>query len=584
MSKRQRTKNDILSENIGLKYKKAHEKWGGQLEPIGNNSFRWYHNGNCFNAIGFGNPYPLKIDDYLKELDEKESSSQLPVKKEKIFDAVPTLQAENLVSAIWERVENKIVPDMLLRCFNQDGLAETCGRILQTDVFFRSETDSFYIKAHSQYFKIDTSDLVFYSIRQIGRKLNDLKYQFNGEGVEALSRSLRVTTKYSGLKSIQALMKTEPSLIRMNDEIDPHGFIMTPDGSRDPFTGKIIIKPGAVYTMQMGVSPEFDKHPKQFFKFLHDIFYEEISGRTEEENKSEAMSIIDRLLDIIAAALTGIASQLEKFLIFSGKGGTGKQQLLELLEIIFGEYFQWMRPESLYETNSGGDTPRSDLLRIQGSLIVGISEPSDAKLSASLFKTLGSGEPIPCRPHHSRNVIEVRPRALFIIAANRKPYLVHDDGTKRRIEVYEFTHEFYNSDERVPDIGKKIALAEGGAILGELMRRAKCWQERGGDLLQITQSETVKNWTDNYIGWSDVIGRFLSDETFSGLGDLAPVKEVFNRFSIWADQNGETRMTGRALGEALHERGIGKVKKETGWKYTGITLKPERLHYIFDKE
>jgi hypothetical protein len=33
-------------------------------------------------------------------------------------------------------------------------------------------------------------------------------------------------------------------------------------------------------------------------------------------------------------------------------------------------------------------------------------------------------------------------------------------------------------------------------------------------------------------------------------------------------------MTGRALGEALGERGYKKIKKTDGWKFTGIKLKP----------
>lgn len=491
-----------------------------------------------------------------------------PKIKDEVFEAVPTLQAENLVNGLWGNVENKIFPGLLYRCFTEEGISETCGKILQAEIFYKSITDEFFIKEHNNFYKPDYSNLIFYAIRQIGRKLNQLKFQFNGEGAEALGKALKKTTTHSGLKAIYTLLKSEPYLIRMPDEIDPHGLLMTPTGSRDPYTAEILNKPGAVFTRCTAYDPQPGGVPVQFYKFLYEIF--------KQDDEQETTDIINRLLDIIAAALTGNAPQLEKVIIFSGKGGTGKQQVLELFEKVLNDYFIWMRPESLYETQSGGDTPRSDLFRIQGALIIGVSEPSDAKLSASLFKTLGSGEPIPCRPHHSRTVIEVRPRGLFIIAANRKPFITHDSGVDRRIENYEFSRNFFDSEDRVNDIGKKIAESEGPEILADLIRRAGAWRDRGGDLQHITESEIVKKWTADYIGWSDVMGRFLSEETDLKPGGLCSVSAIHKRYIQWADNNKENQMSSRALGEALNERGIKKVKKEDGWKFTGIELKPDK--------
>jgi phage/plasmid-associated DNA primase len=398
-------------------------------------------------------------------------------------------------------------------------------------------------------------------------------------------RSLSKLTKVSGLNAIYSLIKIQPTIIRTNDEINPQYLLMTPDlGSIDPLSGEVITKPGAVFNRCTGVTPDIGGHvPTEFYKFLHAIFEINDPDKTENENFEAAQSVIDRLLDTFAIALSGRAGDIEIIISFSGQGGTGKQQLLELLERIAGSYFTWMRPDSLYESNTGGDTPRSDLLRIVYSLFIAISEPSDQKISASLFKTLGSCEPIPCRPHHSKQVIEVRSRGLVLIASNRKPYLIHDEGTKRRLECYEFQHKFSESDERITDIGKKIAALEGPQILNDLIKRAGAWKARGGEKQHISQSDTVKRWTTQYITWSDTIGRFLDDETEAIPGELASVSEVQRRFVFWADKLGENRMSSRALGEALAERGVKKIKKETGWKFTGIRLKPnaeaERADY-----
>jgi hypothetical protein len=272
-----------------------------------------------------------------------------PKIKEQIFDAVPTLQAENLVDKVWKEIENKIIPAVLFHCFTEEGIAETCGKILQDEIFYKSLTDEFYIKEYGQFYKQDFSNLVFYAIRQIGRKLNQLKYQFNGEGAEALAKALRKTTTHSGLKAIYTLLKSEPYLIRMSNEINPPGLLMTPSGSRDPFTAEIINRPGAVFTRCTAYDPKPGGVPTQFYKFLYDIFEQNNPDKKPEENEQDTTDIINRLLDIIAVAITGNAPQLEKVLILSGKAGTGKQQLLELLEKVLGNYFIWMRPESLYK-------------------------------------------------------------------------------------------------------------------------------------------------------------------------------------------------------------------------------------------
>ncbi|HPA72693.1 MAG TPA: hypothetical protein PKY31_10515, partial [Spirochaetota bacterium] len=342
--------------------------------------------------------------------------------KSEIRDAVPVLQAETFADNIWYSVVDKIVPECLFNCFNEDGIAQTAAKILQNEIFYKPETDQFFIRIHSQYYQIDLGNIVFFAIRQIGRRLNQIKGQFAGDAGEALAKALKKTGANAGLRAIMSIMKTEPSLIRMNDEIDPHGLIMTPGGARVPFGGDKLTRPGAVFTRCTNYDPEVGAVPVEFYKFLFDIFKIENPQKSEKNNEEATGTVVDRLLDIIAVAQAGYAPKIEKVPVLSGKGGTGKQQFLECLEKVFGSYFLWMRPESLYETKSAaGDTPRSDLFRIQTSLINGISEPSDAKISASLFKTLGSGEPIPCRPHHSQNVIDVRPRGLFIIASKRKP-------------------------------------------------------------------------------------------------------------------------------------------------------------------
>ena len=77
------------------------------------------------------------------------------------------------------------------------------------------------------------------------------------------------------------------------------------------------------------------------------------------------------------------------------------------------------------------------------------------------------------------------------------------------------------------------------------------------------------------------MGRFLTEQTETKSGGLCPVSSLHKRFIEWADENGENRMSSRALGEALSERGIKKIKKPDGWKFTGIDLKPKPIKEIY---
>lgn len=264
---------------------------------------------------------------------------------------------------------------------------------------------------------------------------------------------------------------------------------------------------------------------------------------------------------------------LEKIIYLHGKGGTGKSQIIELLQKILKDYYHTLSPHSLYETNFGGDLPRSDLLKLNGPLIIGISEISDAKISSSLIKTLASGESIQCRAQHSRVLTEIKPRGLFIITSNTLPTLAYDSGIKRRIECYECNNEFHNSEKRIPDIGKKIANEEGAIILGHLLSRAASWKAKGGDVQHITESSIVDGWNKRFLDFSDLIGQFLSTETEQASNLSCPVAEFYSRFKEFCYRNGEECITKSRLVEALNERGIIKKKRNDCERFIGVALK-----------
>lgn len=488
-----------------------------------------------------------------------------------VLDAIPERKAEAIVSAKWSAIESKIVPGMLFDCFTEDGQAAVVSEIIRDEFFFmpnEGRNGTFYIRQHTQYFTKDLENLLFFCIRQIARRLHDLIDRFDGDR-EALRKKVNKMLSASGIDNIIKLLKSDPSMIRMLDEINPAGLVMTPDGALDPLTGEYITKPGAVFTLSTNYAPDLDNEPVEFLKFMRDCFVD------DNIEVDEVLNIIGRCLDFYAVALAGKAPQVEKAIIQSGGGGTGKNQLDECMEQIFGTYHMSMLPDSLYETSGGGgDIPRSDLRRTaEGPLIISVKEVAEKKISASVYKTLVSGEAFPVRVQHLADIRDSHSRALLILMANKKPFMPHDAGTIRRTEDHEFKNVYYGTDAMIEDIGLKIAQAEGAQILGLLVNRAIAWNQRGGNLAALTQSKQIEQWTAEYLGWSDVIGRFISDELVKEPGAKIIVSDMNIRFKLWADRNDENQMSGRALGEALSERGIKKKHERDAWKYLGVRFK-----------
>ncbi|MGV7929339.1 MAG: hypothetical protein AB2L13_10600 [Spirochaetota bacterium] len=476
------------------------------------------------------------------------------------LDALPMLEADAIVSRIWPEVVPRIIPDMLAQCTTEDGFSEVVTTVINGSIVYAPAFDEFFIKQHHEYYEPDTAGIVWHVIRLIARRLGDFRGLYTGDP-RAIDQILKRMKTKTGLDAVYAMIKKSPSLIRMENELDPHGLIMTPDGAFDPLTCSRVARPGAVFTKQTNYSPDFNREPVEFLRFMESLF--------------DDTGVVYRLLDLMAVAVAGQAPAIEKGPILAGsEAGSGKNQLAELTEAVFGAYFAWVRPEWLYENKAAaGDVPTSNIIRLIGKLFMVCSEPTDHPLNSSLYKTLVSGEALPSRKQHSTKFIDVTTRGLLLILANRKPYFHHDKGTRRRIENYEFSKSFYDSPDRVEDIGRKIARAEGPAILGHLMTRARDWHLRGGGLGGLYYSQAVEQWTNDFLGWGDSIGRFIGDEIERSQDGKEAVSDVWQRFKRWAENNGESIMSVRALGEALSERGIKRKRRNTGMYFEGIILK-----------
>ena len=478
----------------------------------------------------------------------------------KALDALPMLEADAIVSRIWPEVVPRIIPDMLAQCTTEDGFSEVVTTVINGSIVYAPAFDEFFIKQHHEYYEPDTAGIVWHVIRLIARRLGDFRGLYTGDP-RAIDQILKRMKTKTGLDAVYAMIKKSPSLIRMENELDPHGLIMTPDGAFDPLTCSRVARPGAVFTKQTNYSPDFNREPVEFLRFMESLF--------------DDTGVVYRLLDLMAVAVAGQAPAIEKGPILAGsEAGSGKNQLAELTEAVFGAYFAWVRPEWLYENKAAaGDVPTSNIIRLIGKLFMVCSEPTDHPLNSSLYKTLVSGEALPSRKQHSTKFIDVTTRGLLLILANRKPYFHHDKGTRRRIENYEFSKSFYDSPDRVEDIGRKIARAEGPAILGHLMTRARDWHLRGGGLGGLYYSQAVEQWTNDFLGWGDSIGRFIGDELERTSDGRESVSDVWQRFKRWAESNGESIISVRALGEALSERGIKRKRRNTGMYFEGVSLK-----------
>lgn len=264
----------------------------------------------------------------------------------------------------------------------------------------------------------------------------------------------------------------------------------------------------------------------------------------------------------VGYSLTGDTREQCLFLLH-GVGCNGKSTLVNVLELLLGDYAKQAAPDLL--TAKSGDRHPTEIADLRGSRLVATVETGEGRrLDETLIKQMTGGDRLKGR-YMRQDFFEFLPEFKLWMATNHLPQIRGTDGgIWRRIRLIPFL-ETIGDDEKDPMLPTKLR-AEAPGILAWAVRGCLEWQAGG-----LQPPAIVTGATAGYRAAEDTLGAFLSERCVLLPGLETQASELYRAYRQWAEENGEYVQTQTKFGKALTERGI---ERKTGRivSYRGIGL------------
>jgi putative DNA primase/helicase len=335
------------------------------------------------------------------------------------------------------------------------------------------------------------------------------------------------------------------------------------NGVVDLKTGKFL-SPDRGYFMTKNCHVNFGSNANctKWREFLNDI-----TGEDPE--------LIDFLQKAVGYSLTGEISEHCLFILY-GTGLNGKSTFIETIMALLGDYAKKAEMRSFLNRNNDG--ANNDIAGLCGSRFVSAVEIGRGKsLNEALIKELTGGDSITARFLFNEFFTYI-PQFKILLGVNAKPE-IHglDEGIWRRIRLIPF--EVKIPKEKVDKNLPKKLRGELPGILNWAIEGCLKWQKEG-----LGEPSKVMNATSDYRDEMDVLSQFfdercvLSSET---VGDtdkpIVSVDQLFTAFLDWSQKNGADKVTKKAFGALMGERGFKSQPKYYDGKnrrvYEGVGMK-----------
>jgi phage/plasmid-associated DNA primase len=169
-------------------------------------------------------------------------------------------------------------------------------------------------------------------------------------------------------------------------------------------------------------------------------------------------------------------------------------------------------------------------------------ELSASAIAGDRFKGVVTGDRLSARSCFARTVTKFCPQALHLFAGNKLPSFKggFDRGVKRRLAVLDFQRTI-PKDERIPNIGKRVATEEADLLLAWALGAAEHILTKRAYEEPASSEAIVKEWTqtDAALGW--VADRVLPPLHLTVVGGVEEPKkmirisstDLFRDFSAW---------------------------------------------------
>ncbi|MFN0062062.1 MAG: phage/plasmid primase, P4 family [Myxococcaceae bacterium] len=279
----------------------------------------------------------------------------------------------------------------------------------------------------------------------------------------------------------------------------------------------------------------------------------------------------------LGAALSGGID--DHFLLFwVGAGANGKNTLGETVEWVLGSYSKTVPTETLM--SSRNERHPTDLANLRGVRLAVSSEVSEGSFwNESRIKSLTGDRTIPARVMRG-DFFEFRRTHKHLIYGNSRPQLrIVDDALRRRMHVVPFPATFSDAlGNKDPNLSEKLR-AEAPAILAWLVEGHSIWRTEGCSL---RKCEAVRKETEDYLESQSTPDLWVSERCETVKDDqrlatqIPAAKDLYEDFTHWKDQRGETPMSQTRWGEWMSRHF--KREKSSSIRYRGLRLREGTGH------
>ena len=301
--------------------------------------------------------------------------------------------------------------------------------------------------------------------------------------------------------------------------------------------------------------------PHAFVKMLFECF----------EGDEDAAGKVQLLREWIGVAEMGYATKMAKGLILVGEGANGKSTVQEIVSALFPrEHRTAVAPQEMEQ-----EYRRAELALSRLNVVAEMPEAD--LLESTAVKALLAGDEMGAReireaPFH------FEPRAAHLFSANNLPS-VRDlsHGFWRRWLVLNF-NRIFTEQEQDKGLARRIIKTELGAIASWCLDGAVDALKRGHFAETASMTHAVERWkvdSNPVAAWVEVevdAEAMASGETWTSSA------QAYNRYCMFASENGYARMSSQKFGRRLTS--LGFVQKKDGKGMRGFVMALRQMQSV----
>ena len=302
-----------------------------------------------------------------------------------------------------------------------------------------------------------------------------------------------------------------------------------------------------------GVTYDRDASCPRWIRFLNEIF----------QGNNGLIRFIKRA---VGYTLTGDVTEQCLFLCH-GSGANGKTVFFDTIGSLLGEgeYGQTTPSSTFKDMKYEGGNATPDIARMAGARLVKSAEVKEKiTLNTERVKALTGGDRIVAR-FLFHEMFEFSPQFKIWIAVNHLP-IVNDTSVAiwRRIHKIPF-NAYFPPGVSDPNLTSTLK-GELSGILNWAIEGCLEWQRD-----RLNPPEVVLNATNEYRQESDLVGRFLKEETNPNPDEQVRSGVLYDKFKKWCENQGENPLTQKEFTQEMNRKGYQKRKGKEANYWVGLT-------------